>query len=182
MSSRVDWNRSTWILDRILSFSCPRVLSHFVSVPFHCIPWFFSGKGWQLTCVQHTRRLTRVQHTKYYLCASYNRAAHKNRSCAAHKIELACSTRKLTLVSHASSVRVTWQKYKNTHVLPHVSVRRERYHMYDIILEVISQAFIILGAIASQVLNVCCHCKPSHNQYLAFDTISFVIAMTAQCS
>ena len=84
-----------------------------------------SGKGWQLTCVQHTRRLTRVQHMKYYSRASYNRAAHKDGPRAAHEIELACSTQKITLVSHASSVRVTRQKYKNTRVLPHVSVNLE---------------------------------------------------------
>ena len=38
VSSRVDWNRSMQILDRILFSSCPRVLSRFASVPFHCIP------------------------------------------------------------------------------------------------------------------------------------------------
>ena len=75
--------------------------------------------------MQHTRRLTRVQHTKYYSCASYNCAAHKNGSCAAHKIELACSTRKITLVSHASLVRVTRQKCKTTRMLPHGSVNLE---------------------------------------------------------
>ena len=37
----------------------------------------FSGKGWQLTCMQHTRRLTHMQYTKYDLYASYYRAAHK---------------------------------------------------------------------------------------------------------
>ena len=49
-------------------------------------------------------------------------AAHKDGSHVAHEIELACSTQKLTLVSHTSSVRVTRQKYKNTHMLPHASV------------------------------------------------------------
>ena len=72
--------------------------------------------------MQHTRRLTGVQHTKYYPRASYNCAAHKDGSRVAHKIELACSTQKLTLVWHASSVLVTQQKYKNTRVLPHASV------------------------------------------------------------
>ena len=71
------------------------------------MPRFFSGKGWQLTYVQHTRRLTRVQHAKYHSCASYNRAAHEDGSHAAHEIELACSTRKITLMSHVSLVRVT---------------------------------------------------------------------------
>ena len=75
--------------------------------------------------MQHTRRLTRVQHTKYYSHASYNHPAHEDGSRAAHKIELVCSTRKITLVSHASSVRVTRQKYKNTCVLPHASVNLE---------------------------------------------------------
>ena len=75
--------------------------------------------------MQHTRRLTRVQHTKYYSNSSYNRAAHKDGSHVAHEIELACSTQKITLVSHASSVRVTRQKYKNTCVLPHASVNLE---------------------------------------------------------
>ena len=63
-----------------------------------------------------------MQHMKYYLRASYNCAAHEDGSCVAHKIELACSTQKLILVSHASSVRVTRQKYKNTRMLPHASV------------------------------------------------------------
>ena len=97
-------------------------------MPFHCMPWFFSGKGWQLTplsCVQHTRRLIRVQHTKYYLHASYNRAAHEDGSRAVHEIELACSTRKITLVYHVSLVRVTRQKYKTTRVLLHASVNLE---------------------------------------------------------
>ena len=34
--------------------------------------------------MQHTR-LTHVQHMKYYLCASYNCAAHKDGSRAAHE-------------------------------------------------------------------------------------------------
>ena len=59
---------------------------------------------------------------KYYSLAFYNRAAHEDGSRAAHEIELTCSTQKITLVSHASSVRVTQQKYKNTRVLPHASV------------------------------------------------------------
>ena len=59
------------------------------------MPGFFSGKQWQLTCVQHTRRLirmqhtrrlTRVQHTKYFSRASYNHAAHEDGSHAAHEI------------------------------------------------------------------------------------------------
>ena len=65
-----------------------------------------------------------MQHTKYYLRASYNCAAHEDGSHVTHKIELACSTQKLTLVSHMSSDQdqVTRQKYKNTHMLPHASV------------------------------------------------------------
>ena len=112
-------------------------------MPFHCMPWFFSGKGWQLTCMQHTRRLTRVQHMKYYSCASYNRAAHEDRSHAAHKTELACSTREIILVSHASLVRVTRQKYKNTRVLPHTSVNLEMsctVHVYSCKKLVVSQS------------------------------------------
>ena len=63
-----------------------------------------------------------MQHTKYYSRASYNCAAHEDGSRVAQEIELACSTRKLTLVSHASSVQVTRQKYKNTCVLLHAIV------------------------------------------------------------
>ena len=66
---------------------------------------------------------TGVQQTKYYLRASYNCAAHEDGSArVAHEIELTCSTRKLTLVSHTSSDWVTRQKYKNIHVLQHMSV------------------------------------------------------------
>ena len=72
--------------------------------------------------MQHTRRLTGIQHTKYYSHASYNYAAHEDGSGVAHEIELACSTQNLNLVSHASLVQVTRQKYKNTHMLPHASV------------------------------------------------------------
>ena len=43
-----------------------------------------------------------MQHTKYYLHASYNRATHEDGYRVAHEIELAYSTQKLTLVSHAS--------------------------------------------------------------------------------
>ena len=75
--------------------------------------------------MQHTRRWTRLQHTKYYSHASYNHAAYKDGSCAAHEIELTCSTRKINLVSHTSSVQVTQQKYKNTCVLLHTSVNLE---------------------------------------------------------
>ena len=66
-----------------------------------------------------------MQHTKYYSRASYNRTAHEDGSRAVHEIELVCSTRKVTLVSHVSLVRVTRQKYKNTYVLPHMSVNLE---------------------------------------------------------
>ena len=72
--------------------SCPHVLSHFGSMLFRCIPWSFSGKGWLLTCIQHTRRLTRVQHTKYDLHASYYRTAHE--------VLLACSTRNIACVQY----------------------------------------------------------------------------------
>ena len=66
-----------------------------------------------------------MQHMKYYSYASYNRAAHEDGSRAAHKIELTCSTRKITLMSHVSSVRATQQNYKNTGVLLHASVNLE---------------------------------------------------------
>ena len=53
-------------------------------------------KRWQLTCVQHTRRLTDVQHMKYYSLASYNCTVHEDGlSHVVHEIELACSKRKL---------------------------------------------------------------------------------------
>ena len=75
--------------------------------------------------MQHTRRLTRVQHMKYYSRASYNRAAHEDGSRAVHEMELVRSTQNITLVSHACLVQVTRQKYKNTCVLPHASVNLE---------------------------------------------------------
>ena len=62
------------------------------------------------------------------LVCFYNRAAHKDGSRAAHEIELACSTQKITLMSHASLIRVTRQKYKNTRVLLHASVNLEMSH------------------------------------------------------
>ena len=75
-------------------------------------------------CAAHKKTDSHAAH-KYYSCTSYNCAAHEDGSRAAHEIELACSTRKITLVSHASSVRVTQQKYKNTSMLPHASVNLE---------------------------------------------------------
>ena len=69
------------------------------------------------------------------LCAAHKKtdlpAAHEVllasflQLCSTQLIELACSTQKITLVSHVSSVRVTRQKYKNTRVLPHASVNLE---------------------------------------------------------
>ena len=75
-------------------------------------------------CAAHKKIYSRAAH-KVLLRASYNRAAHEDGSHAAHEIELTCSTQKIILVSHASSVRVTRQKYKNTRVLPHASVNLE---------------------------------------------------------
>ena len=40
MSLRVDWNRGTYILDRMLFSAYPHILSHFAYMPFHFIPWF----------------------------------------------------------------------------------------------------------------------------------------------
>ena len=48
----------------------------FTCKSFHCMPWIFSGKGWQLICMQHTIR--RDSHASYY---------H-----AVHKVWLVCST------------------------------------------------------------------------------------------
>ena len=80
-----------------------------------------AGKRWLLTCIQHTRRLIRVQHTKHYLHASYH--------CAAHKLLLACSARKIAhvqytkfdlhaahFVSHACLIRVTTKIEEHTRV------------------------------------------------------------------
>ena len=98
--------------------SCPHVLSCFAGVFLHCMPWSFSGKRWLLTCIEHTRRLTHMQHTKHYLRASYYRTAHK--------LLLACSTQKIACMkytkddsraAHFVSTRVFWlesQKLKNT--------------------------------------------------------------------
>ena len=52
------------VLDRMLFSACPCSLPHCAYMPFHCTPWFLSGKGWQLTHTQHTRRLTHMQDTK----------------------------------------------------------------------------------------------------------------------
>ena len=127
------------------------------------MPRFFSGKGWQLTCVQHTRRLTRVQHMKYYSHASYNRAAQEDGSRAVHKIKLLCSTRKITLVSHASSVQVTQQKYKNTCMLPHASVNLEISCTVTLYICVINSFFPLCNKMFLQMnelatlLSINCH-------------------------
>ena len=68
-----------------------------------------------------------MQHTKYYSHASYNGAAHEDGSRAAHEIELACSARKITLVSHASLVRVTQQKYYMRAAACECQLRNELY-------------------------------------------------------
>ena len=47
---------------------------------------------WLLTCIQHTRRLIRVQHTKHYSHAPYHHAAHE--------LLLVCNTQKITCVQY----------------------------------------------------------------------------------
>ena len=92
--------------------------------------------------MQHTRRLTRVQHTKYYSHAFYNCPAHEDGSHAAHEMEVACSTQKITHVSHACSVRVTRQKYENTRVLLHASVNLEM--SCTVYLKIITALYLLL--------------------------------------
>ena len=61
---------------------------------FYCMPWFLSDKGWQLTHVQHTRRLTKsdthaCSTQSMCVCSSQNmaRMQHtKSESCVAHSI------------------------------------------------------------------------------------------------
>ena len=70
MSSRIDGIGICKCLTENAIFVCPSILL------FHCMPWFFSGKWWHLTCVQHTSRLTHMQHMKYYSHACYYCEAH----------------------------------------------------------------------------------------------------------
>ena len=95
---------------------------------FCCMPWSFSDKRWLLTCMQHTRRLTHVQHMKHYSRASYYHAAHE--------LLLACSAPK---IAHVQYVKVdlnaahfvshvcfdlSHDKNRRTHAcLPHASVK-----------------------------------------------------------
>ena len=69
--------RGTWILDRMLFLNIHAF--HHVLLEFHFIvmPCLFSSKGWQLTSVQHTRRLTHMRTMKYYSYTSYHHAAHE---------------------------------------------------------------------------------------------------------
>ena len=60
MSSRVVWNRSMQMLDRMPFSLCPCVLWHIASTPLHCISSFFSRKGLQLTCMKHTYKKTEL--------------------------------------------------------------------------------------------------------------------------
>ena len=134
-------------------------------------------------CAAHTKTDLRAAHIVLLACFL--------QSCSTQRY-ISCSARNRACVLYMKVNSHVTREFGPSHwtkIQEHMRIatrecqlRCERYRMYDIISEVISQAFIILGAIASQVLNVCCHCKPSHNQYLAFDTVSFVIAMTAQCS
>ena len=85
MSSKMD------IWQNIIFF----MSTHFITFcwsDFLCIPWSFPDKRWLLICMQHTRRLTSVQHTKHYSLAS--------NYCAAHKLLLACCTLKLAHVQY----------------------------------------------------------------------------------
>ena len=79
------------------------------------MPLFFPGKGWQLTCVQHTRRLTCVEHMNYYLRASYYCAAHvvlaTHVQCTKYSSHSICLTYELVNVS-------TQLSYQNT-ILKH---------------------------------------------------------------
>ena len=106
--------------------------------------------------MQRTRKLTGVQHMKYYSRASYNCAAHEGGSRVVHKIELVFSTRKLTLMSHASLVQVTQQKYKNTCVLPHTSVNLDvsRTVSKNQMLHIIIPCIIIIYSVMIQYYSV----------------------------
>ena len=96
--------------------------SCFASVSFHCKPWFFSGKWWQLTYMQCTGRLTHVQHVKFNSCTSYYRATHE--------VWLVCSAQNMASVQHMKSELmctlkfdwVTQQKLKNTSVFAQASI------------------------------------------------------------
>ena len=68
----------------MLFSSCLCISSHFANVPFHHMSWFFPGKGWQLICLKHTRKLTCIWHMNYHSRASY--------VCAAHNVWVMCST------------------------------------------------------------------------------------------
>ena len=83
-------------------FLCVNAFSHFVIYNLHVqgTPYVDQRINSTMTCVQHTRRVTRVQHVK-----SYSRAAHEYHSCAVHEILHVCGP-----------LCVTRQKLKNTRV------------------------------------------------------------------
>ena len=88
MSSRVEVRK--YLIEYY--FLCIQRFITFCWVLVCCKPWSFSGKRWKLTCMEHTRRLLRMQHRKHYSRASYYYASHEKL--------LVCSARKIVCAQH----------------------------------------------------------------------------------
>ena len=90
MSSRVDWNRGTYTWQNL----CTRALSCLLACYFvvYLDPSLTKDCCY---CMQHTRILTCVQHTKYYLLAEYEIYGSLS---AVYKSILACSPFRVSLV------------------------------------------------------------------------------------
>ena len=81
-------------------------------------------------CAAHKKTDSRVQHTKYYSRASYNCAAHKDGSRVVHKIELTCTTRKITLVTGKFGPSNMTKVQEHTRVAAHeCQLRNELYRI-----------------------------------------------------
>ena len=66
--------------------------------------------------MQHTKRLTRMQHTKYYSRASYNRAAHEDGSRAAHERARVLYTKDNSCVTREFGPSNMTKMQEHTHV------------------------------------------------------------------
>ena len=108
--------RGPWIFDRILflniyTFHHVLLQSHFIVML--CL---FSSKGWQLTWVQHTRRLTHMRNMKYYFYTSYHHAAHevwviRSTWHIAHVQYMQADSGAAHCMSHAESLDKNWRTH-----------------------------------------------------------------------
>ena len=121
-----------------------------------------AGKRWLLTCIQHSRRLIRVQHTKHHSRASYHHALHK--------LLLSCSARKM------AHVQYTKFDSRATHFVSHACF--DSSHDKNWRMHVCSpHASVNLDVSFTVVIWLSDHPKPSRNSSILKKTIWYLYAI-----